>query len=46
MAKIYPFRAVRPAREKAGLVASRPYAEYPEEELKFNLDNNPYSFLH
>ena len=29
-----------------GLVASRPYQEYSVEELKFQLDHNPYSFLH
>lgn len=27
------------------LVASRPYEEYSMDELKFQLDNNPYSFL-
>lgn len=29
-----------------GLVASRPFEDYSLEELKFQLDNNPYSFLH
>ena len=29
-----------------GLVASRPIDDYSLEELKFQLDNNPYSFLH
>lgn len=37
---------MRPSREKVGLVASRPVDEYSFEELKFQLDNNPYSFLH
>lgn len=46
MAKILPFRAVRPSRDKVGLVASRPYQEYSVEELRFQLDHNPYSFLH
>lgn len=46
MAKIIPFKAVRPSRDKVGLVASRPYQEYSVEELKFQLDHNPYSFLH
>jgi uncharacterized protein (DUF1015 family) len=46
LAKIIPFKAVRPSRDKVGLVASRPYQEYSVEELKFQLDHNPYSFLH
>ncbi|GHA37203.1 hypothetical protein GCM10007103_18190 [Salinimicrobium marinum] len=46
MAKIIPFKAVRPSRDKVGLVSSRPYQEYSVEELKFQLDHNPYSFLH
>lgn len=46
MSKIIPFRAVRPSRDKVALVASKPYGEYAEEELKFYLDHNPYSFLH
>lgn len=46
MAKIIPFRAVRPSRDKVGLVASRSYQEYSVEELKFQLEHNPYSFLH
>lgn len=37
---------MRPSRDKVGLVASRPYEEYSVEELKFQLDNNPFSFLH
>ena len=46
MAKIIPFKAVRPSRDKVGLVVSRPYQEYSVEELRFHLDNNPFSFLH
>lgn len=46
MANIIPFKALRPAREKAGLVVSRPFEEYSLEELQFELDHNPYSFLH
>ncbi len=46
MAKIIPFRAVRPSRDKVGLVASRSYQDYTVEELKFQLEHNPYSFLH
>lgn len=46
MAKILPFKAVRPTKDKAALVASRPYEDYSEGELKAQLDYNPYSFLH
>ncbi|MFD2516283.1 DUF1015 domain-containing protein [Salinimicrobium flavum] len=46
MAKIIPFRAVRPSRDKVGLVASRPYQDYSVEELRFQLEHNPFSFLH
>ncbi|HEY9184451.1 MAG TPA: DUF1015 domain-containing protein [Salegentibacter sp.] len=46
MAKILPFKAVRPVRAKAGLVASRPYEDYSEAELTAQLEFNPYSFLH
>ncbi|MUP46983.1 DUF1015 domain-containing protein [Gramella sp. BOM4] len=46
MTKILPFRAVRPAPAYAGLVASRPYEDYSENELRAQLEYNPYSFLH
>lgn len=46
MAKIVPFRAVRPSRDKVGLVPSRPFQEYSVEEVKFQLEHNPFSFLH
>ncbi len=46
MAKVIPFKAVRPSRDKVGLVASRAYQDYSVEELTFQLDHNPYSFLH
>ena len=46
MVKITPFKAVRPQRARAGLVASRPYGEYNEAEMRARLDYNPYSFLH
>lgn len=45
LAQVIPFKAVRPSRDKVALVASRPYEEYSLDELKFQLDNNPYSFL-
>ncbi len=46
MTKILPFKAVRPARPYAGLVASRPYEDYSENELRAQLEYNPYTFLH
>lgn len=46
MAKIHPFKAVRPPRDKAGLVASRPYEDYSKGELTAQLEYNPYTFLH
>ncbi|RZS92593.1 DUF1015 domain-containing protein [Aquimarina brevivitae] len=46
MAKIIPFKAVRPTRDKVSLVASRPYQSYTPAERESRLDHNPYSFLH
>ncbi|MCM4161048.1 DUF1015 domain-containing protein [Antarcticibacterium flavum] len=46
MTKILPFKAVRPTRDKAGLVASRPYEDYSNGELTAQLEYNPFSFLH
>ncbi|MDO1500263.1 DUF1015 domain-containing protein [Winogradskyella maritima] len=46
MAKILPFRAVRPTRDKVSLVASRSYQSYTQAEREARLDYNPYSFLH
>tara|TARA_R100000935_G_C2836059_1_gene168160 strand:+ start:269 stop:1504 length:1236 start_codon:yes stop_codon:yes gene_type:complete len=46
LAKIVPFKAVRPTKDKAGIVACRPYEDYSVGELKAQLDYNPYSFLH
>lgn len=46
MAKIVPFKAVRPARDKVTLVTCRSYDEYSPAELASQLDYNPYSFLH
>lgn len=46
MAKIIPFRAVRPAKDKVSLVTSRSYDEYSAAELASQLDYNPFSFLH
>lgn len=46
MAKIKPFRAIRPTRDKAALATSRSYDEYTKKELRAQLNYNPYSFLH
>jgi len=46
LAKIVPFKAVRPARDKVSLVTSRSYDEYSPAELASQLDYNPFSFLH
>lgn len=46
MAKIIPFKAVRPVRDKVALVTSRSYEEYSPAELASQLDYNPFSFLH
>ena len=46
MAKIVPFRAIRPTRDKVSLVASRSYLSYSKETLVEKLKNNPYTFLH
>ena len=45
-AKIIPFKAIRPARDKAHLVATRPYYSYTKQILKAKLIHNPYSFIH
>ena len=46
MAKILPFKAVRPTRDKVSLVASRSYQSYTPFERDSRMDYNPYSFLH
>jgi uncharacterized protein (DUF1015 family) len=46
MAKIVPFRAVRPTRDKVSLVASRSYQSYTQAEREARLNYNPFSFLH
>ena len=46
MAIVKPFKAIRPAKDKAFFVASRSYEEYSKEELKAILQYNPFSFLH
>ena len=46
MAKITPFKAVRPVKNKAHLICSRPFYSYQKKQLKSKLESNPYSFLH
>jgi len=46
MADIHPFKAVRPTRDKANLVSTRPLASYKKNILKAKLEENPYTFLH
>lgn len=46
MTIVRPFAAVRPARDKAHLVASRSYVSYTQKDLRDKLVGNPYSFLH
>ena len=45
MAKILPFKAVRPTRDKVSLVASRSYHSYSADEQEARLRDNPFSFL-
>lgn len=46
MAKVLPFKAVRPTRDKVGLLAARAYQTYTLAEREARLSNNPFSFLH
>mgnify|MGYP000058002177 FL=1 len=46
MASVQPFKAIRPTRDKANLVASRSYLSYSDETLTEKLEHNPYTFLH
>jgi uncharacterized protein (DUF1015 family) len=46
MAKIHPFKAMRPTRDKAHLVATRPLASYKKHILDAKLEQNPYTFIH
>ncbi len=43
---IKPFRALRPVRDKAHLVATRPFYSYKKNILKAKMQSNPFSFLH
>ena len=46
MAKVIPFRAVRPTRDKVSLIAARSYESYTLDERESRLRDNPFSFLH
>jgi uncharacterized protein (DUF1015 family) len=46
MVKIKPFKAIRPAKDKVHLVASRSYVSYSPKSLENKLNTNPYSFIH
>lgn len=46
MAKVIPFKAIRPENDKVHLVASRSVDGYNSAELKDKLTQNPFSFLH
>lgn len=46
MINLVPFKAIRPPRDKAHLVASRSYVSYTPSALKRKLTENPYSFIH
>ncbi len=45
MPTFIPFKAVRPTRDKAYLVATRSYLSYSDAVLRDKLNNNPYTFL-
>ncbi|MDG0972901.1 MAG: DUF1015 domain-containing protein [Crocinitomicaceae bacterium] len=45
MARIKPFKAVRPRRDLAHLVASRPVYTYKQNILTAKLEENPYTFI-
>ncbi|MDB4324208.1 DUF1015 domain-containing protein [Crocinitomicaceae bacterium] len=46
MAKLSPFKAIRPSRDKVHLVATRPYYTYKSNVLEAKLQDNPFTFLH
>ena len=46
MAKIIPFKAVRPTRDKVNLLAARSYESYSAAQIESRLRDNPFSFLH
>ena len=46
MAIIKSFKAVRPTRDKAHLVATRPYYTYKKHIMDAKLEENPFTFMH
>ncbi len=46
MAKVIPFKAVRPTRDKVSLIAARSYDSYSAEGREARMRENPFSFLH
>jgi uncharacterized protein (DUF1015 family) len=46
MARVVPFRAIRPESDKVHLVASRSVDGYNPSELREKLAGNPFTFLH
>ena len=46
MAKIVPFKAVRPSRDKVSLITSLSYDAYSLAEREARMAVNPYTFLH
>jgi len=46
MVKIKSFKGIRPEKEKASLIASRPYDVLNKAEARVEAEGNPLSFLH
>jgi len=46
MAKIFPFKAIRPVVNKVHLITTRSYISYTKAQLKRKLASNPFSFIH
>lgn len=46
MAKVKPFRAIRPTRDKSALVSMWSYPTYSKDMIEARIKTNPFSFLH
>jgi uncharacterized protein (DUF1015 family) len=46
VAKVSPFKAILPVKDKVHLVASRSYVSYTYKDLDSKLKENPFSFIH
>ena len=46
MITVKPFKALRPTRDKAYLVATRSFVSYTDKRLEHKLKTNPFTFLH